>query len=199
MDEKDKKLRILIASMCPNFKYDKYIKKKNLDPISLRYEFNDHIADTMNIFPYSYKINNDPRYKYMKDRDLNIYDYSVFHYVRGRLYHPLDIPDKIPEYPHIGVTKMYAILYDNWYIDSLLIVTFNQIDNTFEYITVDKWCAEIYGPRDRLYYTWRYSSSKKVCIDYFYRFYPIVIKDFIEDSNIGAEKLIKYVKSHNNI
>ena len=111
------------------------------------------------------------------------------------MYYPIDIPNEIPKHAKTGgVTKMFAFLYDDLYIEKLLIVTFNQNENKFEYVEVDKWCAEINGPRDRLYYIWTYSDNYKVNIHTFYEFYPMIIKDFIEDKNIGAEKLIRYIK-----
>ena len=198
--ERQRTLLKLIGSMSPDFKYDKYIKKTQLDPYSLRTEFNTKIENTMRLYRYSNKINTNPQYNDNIYRELNTHDYSIYHYLDNRLYHPLNVPNDIPTHPQIGVTKMYTTIdNDNGELSSLLIVTFNEIDNTFKYINVHISCAEIYGPRDRYYNTWRYSPSEDVCIDTFYSSYPMILKDFIEDTNIGAEQIIRYARSQFNL
>lgn len=192
-----KTMKMLIASMDKHNKYDTLLINKNQDPNKLRSKFNTNIHSTNNLYSYTYKQNTQKQHSY--HTSLGIHNYSIFHYLNGNIYYINDIPDQIPNNPLSGITKIYAHTNDEQNIKSLSIVTFDPIKNSFQYTNVNiLFHREMMQHfEDRINYTWTYSTTKNVDIYDFYTYYPIILKDFIQDPQVGVEKLIDYIKTNN--
>ena len=182
-------LNRLIAAMDPNYCYEESLRKKNENPDSLRGEFYKNLMTCKNIFEYSFIRNSNYTLEY------DISEYSI--YVDGDQYLEEDIPFDPPQYFEFGVTKTYAICFRNnpKYFSNVILVNFS--NNEFNYvigsIEDDGW-SECNCRSDL---SWVFSELRNVDFKDYYLNYPIILRDFIEDINVGVEKLIPYIKEFN--
>ena len=185
------RLNRLIAAMEPNYSLDEALRKKNENPDTLRGEFYKKVNSCKNIFEYSF-IKNRSTYSSL---DYDQPEFSIF--VNGIEYLDDDIPDDPPEYFSSGVTNIYALCPTNnpKFISSVLLVNYS--DNKFSYVIGNIHDSFWSGIHHRSDLSWVYSEPNNVDFKDYYFDYPIIIKDFIDEDNVGAMNLIDYIKNNN--
>ena len=175
--------------MDPKYLFDSILYKKSEDPNKLRGDFYAKINSCGNIF--SFKSFENTAYQVECEGE------SPYRFFVGDVeYMDEDIPYEPPSYFSNGITKMYALTQNNdpKLFAILLIVNFDIESNEFSYVQAsiknNRWCS--FGCRSNYY--WDFDNEKSVDFTKMYIDYPIILKDFIDEENIGVKKIISFNK-----
>ena len=182
----------LVASMDPDFAYDTLLQKKNVDPNVLRDEFYKNIVSSKNMYTFEV-VKNDQSHCSGEHSE-----YSLM--LNGELYTE-DIPYDPPIYFESGVTKMIGkcCLDTKGSINGIycvLIMNYEPSSGKFTSVLANIGESFHCGSGERGDFYWSFGEEENVNFATHYIEHPIILKEFIDDGNVGAGAMINHIKNN---
>jgi hypothetical protein len=178
-----------------SYKYDGSLRKKGVDPDALRGAFYSKSRSVENIYDYEVQKSSWTSGRFDDDGPP---DCEYIHVLDGATYFEDDIPYDPPEYYETGVTKIYSLSTSPRFLNSIMMVNYNPSNGKFIYVMGNiedsEWSGMCHHRSDL---SWNFSEEKDVDFISMYLNYANILKDFIDDVDVGSEALINYIKDNN--
>lgn len=189
-------LKHIIASMdiendVHSYKYDSKLRKLGANPEKLRGMFYSKCKSVNGIYDYMVTENTEKHDRFESDIPIN--EDRYIHTFNNQYYMGEDIPVEGPEYFTSGITKMYALGESIETFNNIYIINFDTNSGQFSYVLASIIDSRWSGFHHRTDLNWQYSDEENLDFVSLYEDYSNIIKDFIDDSRVGAIKILKYI------